>query len=544
MANNFADSLKNFASPRYIVLTVVGVSLLVAFSFLSFRLSEPVMTTLYSNLSTEDSAAVVTELGALGVKFDVKSGGSEIMIESPEVLKVRMLLAQKGLPGKANIVGYEIFDKESMLGSSNFVMNVNYVRALEGELARTISALSTIKSARVHLVIPRKDLFKRNNFEPTASVVLTLNNRLEVPKDEALAVRHIVASSVPGLNPDKVTIVDSSGKLLAKAKTTEESGMQSSAEAADYKFQLEERLRTNISNMLEQVVGAGKVDAQVSADVSFEKTTESSEKYDPDGQVARSTQTSENTSTSQGGAGGEVSAANELTGGGGAAGGGGNENNQKTDEVTNFEISKTITNKVNPGGAVKKITVAVLIDGKYTTGADGKEAYAPRTDEELDQIRALVRSAVGYDEARGDKIDVVNMQFSQSTSMSQLPQEGPLDWLKRDLDGIIKTVVLGVVAILTIMLVIRPLVNKAFDISTSDMEAQEIKMMASNDAMAQATASVGGSGGGGGDDGGINLDVIQSKIDYSPAQKINDLIDSNPDATLSIIRTWLTENAA
>ncbi|HCR85934.1 MAG TPA: flagellar M-ring protein FliF, partial [Alphaproteobacteria bacterium] len=182
---NFFDSLKNFASPRYIFLGIVGVSLLVIFSFLSFRLAEPVMSILYSNLNTEDSSAVVTELGALGVKFEVSGGGSEIKVESKDVLRVRMTLAEKGLPNKANIVGYEIFDKESLLGTSNFVMNVNLIRALEGELARTISSLSSIKSARVHLVMPRKDIFKRQNFEASASVVLTLNNRLDVAKDEA-----------------------------------------------------------------------------------------------------------------------------------------------------------------------------------------------------------------------------------------------------------------------------------------------------------------------------------------------------------------------
>jgi flagellar M-ring protein FliF len=544
------ESLKNFASPRYITLTIVGVSLLVVFSFLSYRLSEPVMSTLYNNLSSEDSAAVVTELGLLGAKFEVKSGGSEIMVESPDVLKMRMLLAQKGLPDKANIVGYEVFDKESMLGTSNFVMNVNLVRALEGELSRTIAALGSIKSARVHLVIPRKDVFKRNNYESSASVVLTLNNLLDVPKEEAQAVRHLVSAAVPGLSPSKITIVDSNGRILAKARNEDENGSESSSDSADSKFQMEERYRNKINNMIEQVVGVGKVDARVTVDMSFERSTQVEERYDPDGQVARSTQTTESIANSSGGASGEVSVANELTGAGGA-GGGSSENNQKTDEVTNFEISKTITNKINEGGEVQKVSVAVLVDGTYTKNADGVDIYAPRTDEQLDQIKTLVRSAVGYDEARGDKVDVINMQFSQARP-EIIQDEGPLDWLKRDLDSIIKTAVLGIVAILTIMLVIKPLVNKAFDVSASDIEAQELRSMASNEALSQAAAAAGGGGGfgggggpmmqGGGDEGQqMNLDVIQSKIDYSPTQKVNDLIDNNPEETLSIIRSWLTE---
>lgn len=536
------ESMKGLASPRYLMLTIVGVSLLVVFSFLSYRLSEPVMSTLYSNLSAEDSAAVVTELGALGVKFEMKSGGSEILVQSPDVLRVRMQLAQKGLPGKASIVGYEIFDKQSMLGTSDFVMNVNLIRALEGELARTIASLNSIKSARVHLVIPRKDVFKKNNFEPTASVVLTLNNRLDVPREEAQAVRHIVSAAVPGLSPSKITIVDNNGKLLAKARSEDEES-NSSADTADYKFQLEERYRNQINNMVEQVVGPGKVDTQISVDVSFIRTSEVSEKYDPDGSVPRSTQTSETVSSATNSGGGEVSVANELTGQAGG-GGGGNENNQKTDEVTNYEISKTVTNKVDNGGTLKKISVAVLVDGSYSKDSNGNDVYAPRSEEQLDQIKTLVKSAIGYDETRGDKVDVVNIQFSNSNS-ELIPQEGPLDWLKRDLDSIIKTFVLGVVAILTIILVVRPLVNKAFDVNASDIEAQEIKNIANTEAFSQASAAISGAAGNSpleNEGPQINLDVIQSKIDYSPTQKVNDLIDNNPEETLSIIRSWLAES--
>lgn len=272
--------------------------------------------------------------------------------------------------------------------------------------------------------------------------------------------------------------------------------------------------------------------------MDFQRSTETSEAYNPDGQVARSTQTTESVSSSTGGAGGEVGVANELTGEGGA-GGGGAENSQKTDEITNFEISKTVTNKINEGGTVKKISVAVLVDGVYTVAEDGTETYAPRPDEQLEQIRTLVRSAVGYDETRGDKVDVVNMQFNKTTT--DLPaEEGPIDWLKRDLDSIIKTVVLGIIAILVIMLVIRPLVNKAFDVSAADLEAQEIKAMASNEALNQAVASA-GAGGPLPDEGGVNV-ALQGRNDFSPAQRVNDIIESNPDETLNIIRTWLAEN--
>lgn len=545
---NFFDSLKNFASPRYIFLGIVGVALLVIFSFLSFRLAEPVMSTLYNNLTTEDSAAVVTELGGMGVKFEVASGGSEIKVESKDVLRVRMTLAEKGLPNRANIVGYEIFDKESLIGTSNFVMNVNLVRALEGELSRTISSLSSIKGARVHLVIPRKDVFKRQDFEPSASVVLTLNNRLDVAKNEAVAVRHLVSSSVPGLKASKVTIIDNNGKVLAKARNEEDDEFGSSGDAAEFKTQVEEKMRRTITELLTQAVGEGKVEAQVTVDASFEKISRVSEEYNPDQQVARSSQTTEEINSSANKEGGQVSVANELTGEN-PAGNGSSENNQKTDEITNYEISKTITNKVDDAAKIKRVSVAVLVDGKYNKDGAGNEVYIPRTDEELDQIKTLVKSAIGFDESRDDKIEVINMQFSKDTGIN-LPQEDPLAWLKQDLDSIIKTLVLGVVAILVVLLVIKPLVGKAFEISANDLEEEELKNQASLDALQkqlERAEQTGGSlagipGLGGGEKGGpVNMDVIQSKIEYSPAQKVNDIIENNPEETLAVIRSWLSE---
>lgn len=533
--------LRSVGSPKYIVLGTVAIALLIVFSILSLRLTSPVMTTLYNNLNADDSSAVVTELGRLGIKFEVKSGGSEVMVESSEVLKVRMMLAQKGLPGQASIVGYEIFDKESVLGTSNFVMNVNLLRALEGELARTITALGSIKSARVHLVVPRKDVFKRNDFEPSASVVLTLNNRLDVPKEEAMAVKHLVSSSVPGLKPSKITIVDSNGKILAKAKNEEEDEYGSSGGAAEFKFQMEERLRNVLNTLLAQAVGAGKVETQVSVDVSVEKVSSVSEAYDPEGQVLRSSQTTEQTSTSSDSAGGEVTVANELTGENASAGGN-SDNENKTNEVRNFEISKTVTNKVNDGGQINKISVAVLVDGKYAKNANGDDVYIQRSDEEMDQIKSLVASAIGFDERRGDKVDVINMQFSRESD-NLMPEEGAFDWLMKDLDSIIKTVVLGIVAVLTIMLVVKPLVNKAFDVSSSDLEAEEMKALAEQDRMGKMMQTFGSMSGGGENEppSGGGGESIQSKMAFSAVQKANDIIDANPEETLNVIRSWLTQ---
>jgi len=538
--NAVMQTMQGLGSVRVVTLSVVGVILLAAFAILSFRLTSPVLSPLYTNLSAEDGGIIVTELGAMGVRFEVSNSGSEILVDSGDVLRVRMMLAQKGLPRQGSIVGYEIFDKDSTLGTSSFIHDVNLLRALEGELGRTISSLSSVKSARVHLVMPKKELFQKGKIEPSASVVLTLSDRTKVAKNEAVAVRHLVSSAVPGLKPSRVTIIDSGGDILATAAEENAQGMagSSGSNTEETRSNYESRLRNTIENLLEQAVGVGRVKVQVSAEMGFDRVTTSSEIYDPDGQVARSVQTSEESEKNRIGGGNEpVSVASNLEGSGGSTtSSGGSNSSSKIDEVTNFEISKTITSKVSEVGRVNKISIAVLVDGKYEQGKDGNKVYTPRTDEEIDNLRTLVKTSAGFDEERGDSVEVINMQFLRDPELF-IADEGPFDWLKHDLDSILRTIVIGIVAILAILLVIKPLVNRAFEIAPGDLEAEE--------AHAQAAATAGFDRlpepimAGGGEE--INLDIIQSRMEGTTSRKINDLIDSNPEETLSVIRTWLSQ---
>lgn len=526
-----AQSLQGLGSMRVVTLSVVGVLLFAAFGFLALRLTSPVMSPLYTNLSVEDAGAIAAELGAMGVDFQVAANGSQILVQSSEILNVRMALAQKGLPNKGSIVGYEIFDKDTPLGTSNFVMNVNLIRALEGELGRTIGSLGSIKSARVHLVVPKPGVFEKGRLDSSASVVLTLNNITNFPKNEADAVKHLVASAVPGLKSSRVTIVDNAGNILARGTAQEEeeggaSGITAS-NAEEFRGGYEQKLKKTIESLLEQTVGIGRVKAQVTAEIGFDRIVTNKEEYDPDGQVARSIETSEEIASASEGGGGDVSVANNLPGGAAGGAGGAQNDTQKTDSVTNFEISKTITNHISEVGSVKRVSVAVLVDGKYEVNAETQEKkYVPRTDEEIDRLRALVQSAIGFDAKRGDVIEISNMQFSDETGLF-ITEEGAFDWLKRDLDSILKTVVVGIVAILAIMLVIRPLVNRAFEITHSDIEAESTAASGATSAPVEE----------------IDLDIIQSKVDSSPARKVNDLVQSNPEETLAVIRGWLSQKA-
>ena len=537
--NAIVQSMQGLSSARLITLSIVGISLLLVFTFLSIRITTPVLSPLYTNLSADDSAVIVTELGAMGVEFDVSNSGSEILVQSSDVLRVRMTLAQKGLPSKGSIVGYEIFDQEKTMGTSNFVLNVNLLRALEGELGRTISALESIKSARVHLVMPKRDLFRKERIQPTASVILTLNNRTDVPKEETGSIKPLVGSAVPGLKTSHITIVDNTGRLLARGgiEDDEDTESVSASNAEEFRANFENRIAKKIEHLLEQAVGIGNIQAKVSAELAFDRITVSAEEFDPDGQVPRSIQSNSEITTSADGGGGTVSVSNNLPNASeGVSSSSTSSESEILEEITNFEISKKVTSKISEVGTIQKLSVAVLVDGTYRTEINEEDdseerIYVPRSDEELDQLNTLVQTAIGYNAERGDTVQVINMQFNDRMDNLMI-EEGAFDWLKRDLDSILKTIMVGIVAILAIMLVIRPLVNRAFDISQADIEAEATAQQAAMVEM-QPMAPI--------ENEDINLDIIQTKVDSTPTKKVNDLMDNNPEETLSVIRNWLTE---
>jgi flagellar M-ring protein FliF len=343
------------------------------------------MAPLYTGLSFEDSAAIVTELQSQNIAYELRGDGETILVARDQITATRMALAQNGLPQRGQ-VGYEIFDQQSALGTTSFVQNVNNVRALEGELARTISSLARIKSARVHLVLPERELFRRERKDPTASIVLSV--RGELSNGEIRAIQHLVASAIEGLTPNRVSIIDGTGRLLASgAGGSEESIL--AGELGERTLGVEERLRGRIEDLLANVVGAGRARVQVSAELDLSRSTKTSEVFDPNGQVVRSTQTreGENAST-QPSPSGQVSVATELPGASENAGGNGNSSEKGTtsEEVTNYEISKTTQTEMTEAGSIKRLSVAVVVDGTYADDGSGNSTYTPRSAEELAQI--------------------------------------------------------------------------------------------------------------------------------------------------------------
>lgn len=535
--NAVMQSFRNLGSMRIAMLAVSGIVMLVLLGFLTMRLTTPVLSTLYSDLSMEDASKIVAQLEASGVKYELRANGTQVMVPNDEVLRLRMTMAQAGLPAQGSIVGYEIFDKSETFGTSNFVHNVNLSRALEGELSRTIASLSTVDTARVHLVMPKRELFASEKSEPSASVVIKFKGAGgNASKDEIAGITHLVASAVPGLKANRISIIDGNGNLLSKPSDDKDPAVLAETNQS-YKASYENRIKSEIEDLLEKSVGTGNVKAQVSVDMDFDRITTNSESYDPNTQVARSVQTTEEKDSSTDKQNNTpVGVSSNLPNAQGATAPGAKEpagntstsNTEKTDETTNYEISKVTKSQVKEVGSLKKISVAVLVDGIYSGGKTRAESkYEPRSQEELDKLKSLVKSAIGYDEKRGDSIEVVSMQFNRETDFAVA--ETPYDWLKRDFDNILKTLVIGIVAILVILLVIRPLVNRAFEIAPGQ-EAEE-------------TAAISGAGGGHEDHEETELDIgkLQHKMGSSSARQVSEVVSSNPEETMAVIRAWLNQ---
>ncbi|MHA6690857.1 flagellar basal-body MS-ring/collar protein FliF [Devosia sp. A449] len=457
--DNFTQLINRIGLPRLAAMAVVAVLMLGFFGFLVLRAQTPNLAPLYTGLSLEDSSAIVTELQTLNIPFELRGEGDTILIPRDQITTTRMTLAGSGLPQRGQ-VGYEIFDEQSTLGATSFVQNLNNVRALEGELARTIGSLTRIKSARVHLVLPERELFRRERSDPSASIVLAVRGQLA--SGEIRSIQHLVASAIEGLTPGRVSIVDDQGNLLASGTADEQGAI--AGEAAERTLGFENRLRTRVEDMLANIVGAGRARVEVSAEIDFNRSTTTQETFDPESQVVRSSQVRE-TENLSGGLNGQVTVANELPGASQNAGAAGpTEQGTSSEEVTNYEISKTTQVAVTDAGAIKRLSVAVVVDGVYAADTSGTPVYTPRSADEVAQLLTLVRSAVGYSELRGDSVEVVNMQFAERPELSVPGTDsagGLLDFTRDDLMNGAEMAVTLLIALALVFFVMRPLLGKA-----------------------------------------------------------------------------------
>ena len=536
--NGAVDFLTRLGPARIAAMGVVTLALVGFFAFVIMRVSQPAMGVLYADLASQDASAVLKDLDARGVRYETRNDGQTILVPRAEVSRIRMELAGKGLPTGGG-VGYEIFDKGDAFSSTSFVQGINHLRALEGELARTIRTLGRVEAARVHLAIPERRLFERDREPPRASIVLKLRGELEIA--QVRAIRHLVASAVEGLKPERVSIVDERGRLLADGAQADVGG----AVAVDERQAgLERRLKAQVEEIVAGAVGPGRTRVQVAAELDLNRIESRSENFDPESRVVRSTQTrAESQATS--GTEGPVSVGRELPGGTQGGGGSTRDASNKNEEIVNYEISRTTRTEVLESGRVKRLSVAVLLDGVYAKGANGEATYQPRPQEEIDRIAALVRTAVGFDKGRGDQLEVVNLRFAETPAAAPAPAEPLMTSLfspsKEDLLRLVETGTIALLTLIVLFTVVRPMLRKMLGIEKAPRRG------------AAAALAAAGGGGSGEDfelpnmarDGAtakmIEMAKANGQIQAESLERIGEMVKSNPQETVSVLRGWIHE---
>lgn len=518
--------------PLLIVASVAGIV------FVSKWASQPDYAVLFSDLKQVDSATIVEKLKEKQVKYQIRGDGDIIAVSPPEMVhELRLSLAAEGLP-KGGTVGFEIFDNTNF-GTTSFVEKLKFVRAIQGELERTISSLDSVSSAKVHITQPEKTVFMKNKIPTTASVMLKLNIGNGLSKEQIRGIVNLVSGSVEGLTPENVTIVDSTGKLLTSQDDIKDE-FDIDSERLNYQQSLEKAYSNRIEQMLMRVIGPEKVVAKVTAELDFSSSQREEESYDPSGKVIRSEKSiEEGVGTSQrGGVPGVVSNltrdTNLL-----APQGIGEENSNRAEKVKNYEISKSISKSISPKGKLIRLSVAVLVDGTYkviapaTDTTPEQKEFVPLGEDTMQRIESLVKSAVGYDPNRGDVVTVENIPFYETDDNFVKIME------KQESQDFIFKAITKAVPIIFILLfffvLVKPLIK--FLITPTDAEIDLSRLLPSGleeleQELEQEKAKV-------------KIPTFEPAVDLDQLEDLlaenSRLVKENPQQAALLIRYWLND---
>ena len=526
---------------RRIIVVLATLAMFGAVLSLTRMASQPSLTLLYSGLENGAAGDVVTALEQRGVAYDVRGGS--IFVEAARRDELRMTLASEGLPANSS-KGYELLDGLSGFGTTSQMFDAAYWRAKEGELARTIVSHPSISAARVHIATTGSNPFQRDT-RPSASVSIT-NTGGGVSAKHARALRFLVAAAVPGLTPEDVSIIDASGGLVGAAEEAPENTSEDRADA----------MRQRVQRLLEARVGPGNAVVEVSVDTITSTELIRQREIDPESRVAISTDTEERSDSASDSGGGDVTVASNLPDGEGAEGDSSSSQANETRERVNYEVSATEREITNVPGAIKRLTVAVLVNGTKSTGADGAEVFEPRSEEELDALRELVASAVGFDEARGDVITLKTMEFEVFAPAGTSAQPSMFAKLGLDVMSLIQAAVLAVVAIVLGLFVVRPLLSNPAATGTAQLAAPAaVEPARSANAEEEEIAALTGEIADDGFDGG-NMPVVSDRTpdtadtdqilpalasteQQDPVARLRGLIGERQEETVEILRSWL-----
>jgi flagellar M-ring protein FliF len=553
--NSFLQSLKNLGTTRLTAIAGGGVAVLAFLIYVMARMSTPQMELLYGGLDLADANQIVAKLQVDKVPYELRREGSEVWVPKDRKLDLRVKMAEMQLPSGGGTGGYELFDKSDVLGSTSFMQNLNLLRAMEGELARTIRTIDRVKSARVHLVLPQREVFSRETQEPSASIVLKMDGGARLSKQQVQAIQHLVAAAVPKLKSNRISIIDDKGTLLARG--TEDDNAAMADNAAEMKLDTEQRLQRTIENLLERSIGPDKVRAEVSVEMDFDRLATTTETYDPDSKVERSHVTTEEGQQTQDAENSSVSVQQNLPDAGASNPGARSQSKQnRTQETVNYEISKTVKNQVKELGTIKRITAAVLVDGRYAPPAEGQKklTYQPRDEKEMEQIASLVRDAIGFDANRGDQVEVTNMPFAGHDEIDTEATDNKLWGMDRDfVEKIASNLGLSVVAILFLLLVLRPLVSRAVESMAAGPAAADGRRLLIDHAVPPPLLAAAGAppvpapGMMPEDldtvDELIDIDKVEGRVKASSIRKISEIVEKHPEEALSIVRSWMYSDA-
>lgn len=493
---------------------------------------QPDMQVLFTNLNSEDAASIIDKLKESKTPYDTTGGGATILVPTAQVHDLRLTLASQGIP-KGGGVGYEIFDRTS-IGMSEFVQKLNYRRALQGELARTIAQMPEVERARVHLAIPERRLFAAEQERPRASVVVALRNAQALSKGQVQGVVHLVASSVEGLQARDITVVDGHGHLLSSTVQDETAGLTNTQ--LEYQRTIEKDIEGRIQSMLERIVGLNKAEVRVSSLIDFRKVETTEERYDPNGQVVRSEQRGQEKANGVNGISGGVPGVQSNVPPGTEQEPTPTSSNatQTKNETVNYEISRTVSRIVEPIGSIKQLSVAVLVDGTYEIPrtADGETAdkpagevvkkYIPRSEEDLKRIEDIVKKAMGYSAERQDQVQVVNVQFGfgpeePATAAVEAVAESAQPWMPY-----MRYAVGALLFLLILFFVVRPLIAM--------LGVSSIESAAATEAAAPALPA--------------SVSAVEASLESGASRaQIVDMARKNPDGTAVVVKQWLKGSA-
>lgn len=522
--------------PARILALFIGLSATVFITGLVIsRLGAPGYALLYGGLNTQEASAITQYLGSQNISYETRGEGA-VYVPADQVGNLRLQVAGQGLVG-GSTSGYELFDNTSTFGTTNFVQNLNARRALEGELARTIGTIPAVSGARVHIVMPKQNLFSSQQIKPSAAVALNLGTRtLEDAQVQSIA--QLVAAAVPNLEPSGITVIDQRGTLLYDGKATN----TTTSAATALREKIEKEYETALTTLLERAVGIGKVAVKVTAQVNSEEITESSEIYDPTQQVVRSEQLVEVANNSSNASGGTpVGVQGNIPDGAGGGSAGSNSSNaeNRTETTTNYEISRTVRQRNVAAGGIQKLSVAVLIEGKTTENTNGEQVYTPYNEGDLTRFRRLVEGAVGYDAARGDQIEIADMQFSTPEEAAALDE--PL-LTKEQILQFVEYGFLLAALVLVALMVVRPTLTLLTGALGTAAPAAPLPAL-------QNTGPLGGEGGsqftGAPTPGESTIDISQVKgrVKESSVKKVNEIIDQHPEESLNVVRNWMAQDS-